>query len=1510
MRRTLDIPASLGPHHLSTSLSHPNVAKAWLNPHLAMSTIMAKIAVPIVEHALIPITALAFLKLGTSGLYLLAGEGQFLKVFDDRKGELIFTERVFESQAIHGIACESLPQDAGNSGALLIWGGRSICLISIEAHLNTDGEPRCKVRQYMPEVLWDDWILDGCFWAPIPICSESGRKTIEAILVTAHNDLLRLKVVIGSAETSESRCLHRIASGPNSMLYSAHMLWDDGWRLLVAAGTVFGEIILWSFTFDPFVYSGPRLHYIFTGHEGSVFGVRISDVAQTGAVKRILASCSDDRTIRIWNISDSSSSEMVEWSADRKLNEPEAGFLEAPNDADSTECLAVTMGHASRIWGLRFLAQSSESWDLISYGEDSTAQVWRASPVLDKKRTMSTSQDHAYQLSHQTTYSYHSGKNLWAIAVFQEARKDWIVATGGADGCITTYKPNLYGVPAQMSAWTSQYTRDEISKTMKTSFRTVNPKYADKVASSTQNIFDSLEGPWKLIRNLDSAVSTYPSGTLQGIATFAKRIPTDHVFDAEYLYSESGDFITQQGLTMRATRQYVYRFSRSTDAITVWFVKSDAGSAVDYFFHKLDFRELDLGINPGSNIWSASGFHLCVDDNYNANYNFHKNDSFITKWHAVFNVKGPKKDYTAKATYTRDQEATLPQESECVISPSMNRSRNAIGNQSAQGKPDTFKTYAWISENEVLTTTEHGSILVGTLSFETERSSRDAHPNVIWSHVDQQTNLSSSCIISNIPSLGIALLTGTDGQIDLYNHPTKKIDIFGKLPGKAGFLKAQRLSEAWNFWSQSSHQGELIGVFATCLGTSQATLFLVLPENEADGQSIEEGASFSDVHNCHLTLQSRFIVTSFCLLDTENCIILGSRNGDIAIYDLGHTTPSLTVKVTPKCFQDIHGEDAITLIQTVPCDVSILTGKSAIITAGRDGKWAIHHIFHKVENSRRCTSLETIHVGMPPFGPNIEGAYINATSQDILLWGFRSKQFVVWNESQKMGVMAVDCGGAHRNWAYSPNQDGSGGSNFVYTKASVCYVDSQPRASHQVIQRGGHGREIKAMALSPPIRFSNDDDDAKHTLVATGAEDTAIRIFDLNAGMKCLSIITKHTTGIQQLRWSPDGHLLFSAAGCEEFFAWRVQSAPLVSLGIVCEAQCPVVTEEVDLRIMDFAIEEIHSHDQRPQDNAACESDYLLSIVYSDSSVRLFYYHTSSSFAARHNNPFKLLSEGSYTTYCLTQATYLQMNGDTLGGLCTASTDGHLVFWPLPNPPLSGQIDADDVSTISTTNIATRIKAGPRLYYTTRTALHQNSIKALDRATLSPSEHLIATGGDDGAIALARVRIRKVAEETVFDTSSLLIPHAHASAVTGVVFLGVLESEEKFGSESNDRDDTADDNDNNNNHNINNNKDNERSRSITLASVSNDQRLKFWRISINNTSPERGRVQSGLEVTKVANVYTSVTDASALGFYCDGEGNGRGCVVVAGIGLERWVVGSGGGGEVGLGLRVDGRTDG
>ncbi|KAM0799535.1 WD40-repeat-containing domain protein [Usnea florida] len=1212
--------------------------------HADLATMIGSIQLN-VESALNPITALEFLRIDVSQPYLLAGEGQSLKVFDIQKATLVHTKRIFDSQAIHGIACRPRPQGAGHDGVVLIWGGRSICLISIEIYSDRSQSSSIRVRESVPEILWDDWILDGCFRPANSADVGPTMNAVEAFLVTAHNKILLLDSSTGMAETEKTFELRCVGSGPTSILYSAHMLWADaGQRLLVAAGTVFGEVLFWSSACHHGMSPEVHLLYVFTGHEGSVFGVRISEVAQDGVVKRILASCSDDRTIRVWDISNTSSSDDQRLHNKERIKS-EAGSSRGIHEVEATRCVATIMGHASRIWGLRFLSDEDGCWNFMSYGEDSTAQLWSVGPVLREDGPLPTPLDDIYQLSHKCTYAFHSGKNLWALAVFPEADGDCIIATGGADGRITTYKPRLHGGPARSAACTSHYTMDEISKTF--------------------------------------------AATLTG--------------------------------------------------------------------------------------------------------------SSITK--------------TGKVE---------------------------------QEKLDVFKTYTWIGENDFLTTTEHGNIWVGTHISTTETSNLDHSQNIRWKHVSQETNLISSSIATALPSLGIALLTGIDGTVTLYNHRSSDNHVVGKIAGKSGYLKAHALSEPWR-------------LFAACLGSCQATVFMFPPEITVKGRSIEREAGFPSIEKFNLTLPLKFVVTSSCFLDTEPWIVLGSRGGDIAIYDLAHKMPSLALDVNPGYFRNIHGEDAITLVQSIPHDISNLSDRTAILTAGRDGKWALHHVFHKSSKTGLLVTLKTIHIGVPPFGPNIEGACIDPTSQNLVLWGFRSKQFIVWNETQKTQVMSVDCGGAHRNWAYSHRRNGSDGGTFIYTKASVCHVHSQTQASHQVIQHGGHGREIKAMALSPTLT-SNDGSSLR--LLATGAEDTTIRICRLDdVTLTCLTVLTTHTTGIQQLRWSPNGHLLFSAAGCEEFFVWRLRPAPLVDIGVICAARCPTVTGAADLRIMDFAIEEIPSDHQADDDDddAAYEPDYLLTMIYSDSSIRVFHYHHTSAVT---DQKFHLLKQASYTTNCLTQATYLplQTNDPNNKTLCTASTDGHLAFWSLPLssssptphqplPPSAGGI------------------VGP-IHHTTSPPLHASSIQTLSHTPLTPSSTLLITGGDDGAIALTRLRHSPSSSSpsrTEFETATLVLPRAHAGAVMGTV---ILEDEYNKNLDDSEWRDEG-----------------EEVRTYNVATVGNDQRLKTWRVSID---VEQCGVE-GVRVWRGGDVYTGVADAGALGVYRDGEGGW--VLVVVGIGVERWRVG-------------------
>lgn len=201
-----------------------------------------------------------------------------------------------------------------------------------------------------------------------------------------------------------------------------------------------------------------------------------------------------------------------------------------------------------------------------------------------------------------------------------------------------------------------------------------------------------------------------------------------------------------------------------------------------------------------------------------------------------------------------------------------------------------------------------------------------------------------------------------------------------------------------------------------------------------------------------------------------------------------------------------------------------------------------------------------------------------------------------------------------------------------------------------MLQEGVHGREVKALAISPGIiittprirgitrsrsrssgsgRFTSQSSaksllQATKIYLATGAEDTEIRVFEItssafssfprtrhtNSIFKCTNIISKHTTGLQALRWSQDSKYLFSAAGCDEFFVWRITPLPLgkeigSQLGVVCEAIAPT-SEQRDLRVMDFDVKEnIFCSSSNDEKEGEEEKGYTISMVFSDSSVRV-----------------------------------------------------------------------------------------------------------------------------------------------------------------------------------------------------------------------------------------------------------------------------------------------------------------
>jgi WD40 repeat protein len=321
------------------------------------------------DYTLNPVTALEFYTSSKHTL-LLSGEGSFLKVFDTKNSACLSQYEVFREQAIHGISVNQ-SSDQDEEVQVVIWGGRNLVLLSRKDMMGI-------LDQHFPNIVSKsitvpDWILD--------VATSSLEKS-SCVLITAHNTLLRAE----TGQAGRPPYWKQLPSPSESILYSAHVVWDTSSRILVAAGTVFGEIIVWeSLASDKGIWGNARTLFTFTGHEGSIFGVNFSPYItfSGGKVTRLLASCSDDRTIRVWDLLESSVEVKV---ADKGNVLRETGFGKNEASIGDTvsgdRCLAMVMGHASRIWGVKFLVDETQdsqnsNVDIISFGEDSTAQQWK-----------------------------------------------------------------------------------------------------------------------------------------------------------------------------------------------------------------------------------------------------------------------------------------------------------------------------------------------------------------------------------------------------------------------------------------------------------------------------------------------------------------------------------------------------------------------------------------------------------------------------------------------------------------------------------------------------------------------------------------------------------------------------------------------------------------------------------------------------------------------------------------------------------------------------------------------------------------------------------------------------------------------------------------------------------------------------------------------------------------------------------------------------------------------------
>lgn len=191
-----------------------------------------------------------------------------------------------------------------------------------------------------------------------------------------------------------------------------------------------------------------------------------------------------------------------------------------------------------------------------------------------------------------------------------------------------------------------------------------------------------------------------------------------------------------------------------------------------------------------------------------------------------------------------------------------------------------------------------------------------------------------------------------------------------------------------------------------------------------------------------------------------------------------------------------------------------------------------------------------------------------------------------------------------------------------------------------------------------------------------------------------------------------------------------------------------------------------------------------------------------------------------------------------------AATDGCLAFWPF-------QRNLKDETSESSKLHAVDTFLGQDVDVD---KIHQNGIACMKHCILGSSLCLLATGGDDGTLAISYLSVSNPSLPSIESTTRVL--GAHAASLSALIIFNCAEVALPAA---------------------------EKELSLSIVSCGKDQRLKLWRLAVDVTEQGVDRI----DVTCAADVFCPVADVASIALLSQAK---RPCfsIVVAGSGLYIW----------------------
>ncbi|KAH3679885.1 hypothetical protein WICMUC_000628 [Wickerhamomyces mucosus] len=454
-----------------------------------------------------------------------------------------------------------------------------------------------------------------------------------------------------------------------------------------------------------------------------------------------------------------------------------------------------------------------------------------------------------------------------------------------------------------------------------------------------------------------------------------------------------------------------------------------------------------------------------------------------------------------------------------------------------------------------------------------------------------------------------------------------------------------------------------------------------------------------------------FVTTCFEIVG--GLVFIGFRLSSIGIYDFETSEEVQLIK-------KVSISDTVTSIKTLQESQD----KILLSVTNRDG----YYLYIEYEKS---TNLHTyIHTNDLRKG-FLEGS-IHA-NQELVVYGFKSSYFYIYNESRDFEIAYENCGGAHRLWKLFYE---NGNFDFIYTRSGALYIRSiECPNTPYFLGEGSHGREIREISIRQK------EYKGANKLYVTGAEDTTIKLSSINfdtGKIRNYWTIRKHTSGLQKIKFLND-NLIVSSSAREELFVWKICenfNYPLISLFGTLNPS----SDNPDLRIMDFDhIFVYNDHELK---------GFVLVTVYSDSSIKVSFFDIESQ-------SFSPLISGFYKTCCLFDVKFIVHDHKVY--ILSGASDGHLSLWDITDE-VQFKVSKNRLNYTETLELQNLPQPLNMI------AVHQNGIKDFD-IFKTDSGILVASGGDDNGLGLTQFNLN---DETITSEIVSFVPNAASSTITSL----------------------------------------------------------------------------------------------------------------------------------------------